>query len=123
MFTAEGIAFAHTTKKQSEIKLDLCDFQPSSAPLKEANKFSNYVNSKALDGTEATIVLPHDCYQILLVEKPSVPDTELIDALRWRVKDMVSFDIEQTIIDYIDLPEDAYRNRSQMVYVVVAQQN
>jgi len=122
VFTAEGIAFAHTSKKQSEIKLDLCDFQPSSAPLKEASKFTNYVNSKALDGTEAAIVLPHDCYQILLVEKPSVPDAELIDALRWRVKDLVSFDIEQTIIDYIDLPEDAYRNRSPMVYVVVAQQ-
>lgn len=121
MFTAEGVAFAHTTKKQSELKLDLCDFHPSSAPLKEANKFLNYVNSKALDGTEAAIVLPHDCYQILLVEKPSVPDAELIDALRWRVKDMVSFDIEKTIIDYIDLPDDAYRNRSKMVYVVVAQ--
>ena len=122
MFTTEGIAFAHTTKKQSELKLDLCDFQPSSAPLKEISKFTNYVNSKALDGTQASIVLPQDCYQILLVEKPSVPDAELIDALRWRVKDMVSFDIEQTIIDYVELPEDAYRNRSKMVYVVVAQQ-
>lgn len=122
VFTTEGIAFAHTTKKQSELKLDLCDFQPSSAPLKETSKFTNYVNSKALDGTQASIVLPQDCYQILLVEKPSVPDAELIDALRWRVKDMVSFDIEQTIIDYVELPEDAYRNRSKMVYVVVAQQ-
>lgn len=121
VFTTEGVAFAHTTKKQSELKLDYCDFQPTPAPLKETEKFSQYIHSKALDGTQASLVLPADCYQILLVEKPSVPDEELIDALRWRIKDLVSFDVEQAIIDYVDLPEDAYRNRSKMVYVVVAQ--
>ncbi len=121
VFTSEGVAFAHTTKKQSEIKLDVCDFQSSASPLKEPVRFSDYINSKNLAGSQASVVLPSDCYQILLVEKPSVPDAELVDALRWRVKDLVSFDVEHAILDYVDLPDDAYRNRSKMVYVVIAE--
>jgi MSHA biogenesis protein MshI len=121
-FSSEGVAIANTHETASETRLLYCDFIPTANPLTEISRFSELISNNGMAHTQAVIVLPEDCYQILLIEKPDIPEEELISALRWRVKDLVSFDVEEALVDYISLPEDAYRNRSQMIYVVVAQQ-
>lgn len=70
-------------------------------------------------GCVTTWVLRPQDYSLLLVEAPAVADAELADALRWRIKDMVSFDITAAALDYFPLPDDAYRGRSKMLYVAV----
>ena len=117
-FTGDGVAIAHVTPSSSENKLTFCEFIETSSPATEVKRFSDFVSDNALSSS-ATIVLPTDAYQILLVERPDVPNEELVEALRWRVKDLISFDVEKALIDYVDLPDDAYRGRSKMVYVVV----
>lgn len=59
-------------------------------------------------------------YSLLLVEPPQVPKDELTQAVRWRVKDLVDYDIDDAVVDIIPLPDDAFRGRTQMIYVVVA---
>ncbi|MGH1462359.1 MAG: pilus assembly protein PilM [Neptuniibacter sp.] len=121
VFTAEGVSIAHMQSTPTGSKLKFCEHYQTSSPLTEISRFSETVAINNMAGSNTVVVLPDDAYQILLIEKPDLPDEEVHDALRWRVKDLVSFDIEQAFIDYIELPEDAYRNRSQMIYVVVAQ--
>ena len=70
-------------------------------------------------GCQTTVVLAPKSYQLLLVEAPDVEAAELAEALRWRVKDMVSFDVAEAVIDFFPLAEDAYHGRSRMLYVVV----
>ncbi|MFT5720877.1 MAG: MSHA biogenesis protein MshI [Motiliproteus sp.] len=77
------------------------------------------VNSWGMAGCATTWVLHPKDYSLLLVEAPTVPDIEMRDALRWRIKDMVSFDITNSVIDYFPLPEDAYRGRNNMLYVAI----
>ena len=122
-FTEEGVAFACIKEVKGQPELQYCDFIPSHKPDVEIDRFQQYVSSKDLEASQTVIVLPDTAYQILLVERPDVPDEELVEALRWRVKDLISFDVEKASLDYFDIPEDAYRGRSQMVYVVVAQQS
>lgn len=121
VFTGEGVAFAHIREEKGQPELLSCDFVASAKPLSEVKRFHELVISRKLENTQAVIVLPEDSYQVLLVDRPEVPDEEIAEALRWRLKDMVSFDIEQASIDYVDLPEDAYRGRNRMVYAVAAQ--
>ncbi|WP_421867676.1 hypothetical protein [Motiliproteus sp.] len=86
-------------------------------PLKSA------VAQLGLSGAPVSWVLSPKDYNLLLVEAPAVDEAEMAEALRWRVKDMLSFDIEHAVLDYFELSEDAYRGRSRMLYVAVIQQS
>jgi MSHA biogenesis protein MshI len=67
-----------------------------------------------------TLLLNHGQYQILQTEAPAVPREEMADALRWRVKDMVDFPVEQAGIDVLPIPADGAPGRAAQVYVVAA---
>jgi len=123
VFTGKGVSFAHVKQTASHPELSFCEHVLSPNPFSESSRFSELVKDKGLNGSKALIVMPESSYQIHLVERPSVPDEELRDALRWKIKDLVSFDIEKAVIDYIELPDDAYRGRSRMLYAVAAQQD
>ncbi|WP_426359754.1 hypothetical protein ACPUVO_05875 [Pseudocolwellia sp. HL-MZ19] len=51
------------------------------------------------------IVLSAGQYQIVQVDKPNVPDTEINAALKWHVKDLVPFKPENMVLDYFDGPQ------------------
>ncbi|MEJ7807871.1 MAG: agglutinin biogenesis protein MshI [Telluria sp.] len=46
-------------------------------------------------------------YQLLAVEAPNVQPDELKAAVRWRLKDMLDFHIDDATIDVLDIPADA----------------
>ena len=62
-------------------------------------------------------------YDLLLVEAPNVPRAELKSALRWKVKDMVDYKIDEATLDLLDIPPgeaDAGASRSEYVLAVLA---
>jgi MSHA biogenesis protein MshI len=46
-------------------------------------------------------------YQLLTVDAPNVPPDELKTAVRWRLKDMLDFHVDDATIDVLDIPVDA----------------
>jgi len=50
------------------------------------------------------LVLPASHYQIVQIDKPSVPDNEIAAALKWQVKDLVTIAVDDMIVDYFDGP-------------------
>jgi MSHA biogenesis protein MshI len=67
-----------------------------------------------------TLLLNHGQYQILQTDTPAVPREEMANALRWRVKDMVDFPVEQAGIDVLPIPAEGAPGRTAQVYVVAA---
>ena len=65
------------------------------------------------------ISLSHHYYNMLLVDAPDVPDGELREAVKWRVKDLITQPIEQMVVDVFRLPADAYRGRMKMLYTAL----
>jgi MSHA biogenesis protein MshI len=57
-----------------------------------------------LEGHQCTTVLGDGEYQLLLVEAPDVPAPELKSAMRWKVKDLVDYRVEDATIDMLDIP-------------------
>ncbi|MBE0627187.1 MAG: agglutinin biogenesis protein MshI [Burkholderiales bacterium] len=53
----------------------------------------------------ATLLHPAE-YQLLMVDAPSVPREELKAALRWRVKDLLEYHIDDATMDVLDIPVD-----------------
>ncbi len=67
-----------------------------------------------------TLLSPHE-YQMLVVEAPNVPPLELKTAMRWRVKDMLDFHIDDATIDVLDIPPDKNNAaRAHSMYAVAA---
>ncbi|MCL6646477.1 MAG: agglutinin biogenesis protein MshI [Dehalococcoidia bacterium] len=64
-----------------------------------------------------TLLRPGE-YQILQVDVPNVPPEEAKSAVRWRLKDLVDFPVEQAAVDAIFVPStDAGGARAQMFAV------
>ena len=64
------------------------------------------------------IVLSAGQYQIVQVDKPNVPDTEINLALKWQVKDLVPFKPDNMVVDYFDGPQ--LSNNVEKINVVCA---
>jgi len=70
-----------------------------------------------------TTLLRHGQYQMLQVEAPQVPVEERSQALRWRIKEMVDFPVEQASIAVLDIPTaqgGGGGGRAPQVYAVAA---
>ncbi|WP_307719393.1 type IV pilus biogenesis protein PilM [Massilia cavernae] len=98
------MAAASVTRGEGEKPvLDFCVFmsgQPGAELLEKAGRelrASQYHVTTILAGGE---------YQLLAVEAPNVPQEELKTAVRWRLKDMIDFHIDDATIDVLDIPVD-----------------
>jgi len=65
----------------------------------------------------AALLKPGD-YQLLQVEAPNVPKDELKSALRWRIKDMIDYHVDDATVDVLDVPPQDGRNH--LMYAVAA---
>ena len=68
----------------------------------------------------ATLLHPAQ-YQLLMVDAPNVPREELKAAIRWRVKDLLDYHIDDATLDVLDIPVDKdLPGKSHYMYAVAA---
>jgi len=68
----------------------------------------------------ATLLAAGD-YQISAVEAPNVPEAELKAAMRWRMKDVIDYPVEQSVFDLLQIPSaEGAAARARWIYVVAA---
>jgi len=115
----EGIALAHVTRPVGEPpQLLHCLFREA-APAEQPAVLKAMVAELGLAGMPVNLLLHPAAYQLLLLDCPDVADSELRDAMRWRVRDLISEPLDEVQIDAFALPQDAYRGRSRMAYCAV----
>src|SRR5262245_34249072 len=92
------------------------------APIDEAQKdMERTAKDLGLERYQCLSLLAPTDYQLLLVDAPNVPTAELKTAMRWRVKDMLDYHIEDATIDVLDIPADpAGGARAHSMYAVAA---
>ncbi len=56
--------------------------------------------------SNVSLLLDSRDYQLVQVEKPKVPDSELKEAVRWQLKDSINFPVEDATIDTIKIPRN-----------------
>jgi MSHA biogenesis protein MshI len=68
----------------------------------------------------ATLLHPAE-YQLLMVDAPNVPREELKAAIRWRVKDLLEYHVDDATLDVLDIPIDKdAEGQSHYMYAVAA---
>lgn len=115
----EGIALAQVQRVQGERpQLLACEFRAATLEQQPA-VLKAMVGELGLAGMPVNYLLHPANYQMHLLESPEVAPEELRDALRWRVKDVISESLDDVVIDAFTLPADAYRGRNRMAYCAV----
>lgn len=113
-----GVALANTDSA-GQLRISKCAYRDCNAA--ERKKTLNEIVSKyKLSGLPCNLVLPADQYQTYPIELPNVEPAEMADAARWKIKDMLDFDLEHAVTDVYDFPKDALRGRPDQLNVIVS---
>ena len=63
-------------------------------------------------------------YQIMAIDPPNVPAAEMKGALRWRLKDLLDYPVEQATFDMLPVPQDPHApERNAAVFAIAAHNN
>jgi MSHA biogenesis protein MshI len=120
-FLRDGVCAGRVRRvRDAKAVVELSAFYPSDTSyspdtLERINKdlrAANYRCSTVLSGGE---------YQLLTVDAPNVPQDELKTAVRWRLKDMLDFHVDDATIDVLDIPIDSGAvSRSHSMFAIAA---
>jgi len=61
-----------------------------------------------------------DDYQLVQVEAPEVQPAELRAAIRWRLRDVINFHIDDAVVDVFQIPDQSRRAQAKMLFAVAA---
>lgn len=114
----EGLAFAHADYQGGQPRITSCEFLINDDGALPEEQFRQRIETLGLTGCACNVVLPPHQYNLLLIEAPNVPEEEMREAVRWRIKDLITTPLDQTLIDIFHLPKDSSRSGTPMLYVV-----
>lgn len=115
---SEGIALASIRRdKDVPPALEQYDFQSAEGPAADLKKL---VKSRHLDSGIGVSVLELGSYSLMQVEAPDVEPDELKSAIRWKVKDLLDFHIDDAVIDVFEVPDGESARMNKKMYVVAA---
>jgi len=116
-----GTACATVLKPGSERpELERCglyQLNPGQSPVEHLQQLTRQLS---LSGNSITTLLPMGDYHLMMVEAPEVPPAELKAAVRWRIRDLIDFHIDDAVLDVFDAPPSGARGVQESLYVVVS---
>lgn len=117
-----GMACAAVEKSRGrKPRLVKAEWQPLVDAPNGARALRGLTQRARLSREKTHLVLGDGEYQLLLVEAPRVEASELRAAVRWKVKDLIDFHIDDAVIDVFEIPGQQNRPQGQsMMYAVVA---
>jgi MSHA biogenesis protein MshI len=120
-----GVAALHIQDHGQQARVlafNQADNASASAPpsgVLSADLLSQVAATAGIRNTPLIALLGQDHYQTVMLEAPSVPDDEIKSAIRWKVKDLLNFHIDDAVLDHLPVPGGGGRPAS--LYVVAAQ--
>lgn len=115
----DGIAWAELSASGALVAtgFEVCTPAGRSAAL------TALVERRQLEGSLVVAVVAVDQYQLFQIERPAVEDDELVDAVRWRLKDLLEYSPDDAVFDVFPFPSDAARGRGELINVVCARKS
>ena len=115
--SGDAFCFAHVVRPAQGRPVvsfcDTCSGEELQALAKERD-FDRYRISCLMNSGE---------YQMLPVDAPNVPREEMKAAIRWRIKDLLDYGIEEATVDVIDVPQDKGTSARSRSIIAVSARN
>lgn len=122
--TDDGVAYARVYYPNGEASrpvLKECEFcvYPTNVPDQLQACLNNLVTKYNLEGVACNLVLSPQNYRVILVNVPNVLPEEYRIAVRWQIKDLIDYPIEDTTLD-IFIPSAFSQIEPPKLYVTAA---
>ncbi len=119
---AEG-AFALAVVRRNGVgkpSIDHCAVHASASDPGPALK--NVLDKLGAVRAPACAVIGGDDYQIVQVEAPDVLPAEMRSAIRWRLRDVINFSVDEAAVDVFEIPDPVRRTQGKMLFAVAARE-
>jgi len=116
----EGVCMVRVEHPAGRPAVTEFDFQPREAGENPEKTLARLADEYDLKHFRCTTVMDQADYSLLLTEAPDVPADELRSALRWRIKDLIDFHINDATLDVFDVPGENVSGRARPMYAVAA---
>jgi MSHA biogenesis protein MshI len=117
----DGVALVRVSRPTGQLPLvTACDFRPAADAEELARVLQRMAADLDLKRARCTTVLEPGEYTLLLTEAPSVPKDELRAAVRWRIKDLIDFPLDDATVDVFDAPTGSGGPAARAINVVAA---
>ena len=118
VINGSGVNFVRVSRSGTMPKVEMCVYFPQTGitspaleKLRKDARIGNY---------QFTTLLGPNEYQLLLVDAPNVPVAELKTAIRWRIKDTLTYHVDDATVDVLQIPSKSGSERPQSLYAVAA---
>jgi MSHA biogenesis protein MshI len=90
-------------------------------PIEDPEDLAKSAKNLELSSHQCITVLRPGDYQLLVLDAPNVPQEELRAAIRWRIKDMIDYHVDDATVDVLDIPVDkAASGRTRSMFAVAS---
>jgi len=122
VLAADACALAVIGSSGDHRRLLSCRSLPGNATAQKKAVAEWLAADRAEFGKLGTVLDAGD-YQLLLVESPDVLPAELKAAVRWRMKDLIDFPVEEAVVDVFNIPDPTRRTGAKMMYAIAAKRH
>jgi MSHA biogenesis protein MshI len=117
----DGVSIISVVREPGRVpRVTACDFIEWSSAGEQAKALARVAAERGLKRHRCATVLEPDEYSLLLTEAPDVPADELRSAVRWRIKDLIDFHVDDATIDVFDVTTPNAPGKTRSMYVVAA---
>jgi MSHA biogenesis protein MshI len=118
--TAKGMALATMRRQGAGTPVLLACVDAALEGGEAADALARAARSRNAARYRCSTLLSSSEYQLLTVEAPNVPQDELKTAVRWRMKDMLDFHVDDATFDVMAIPVERASGRTPSMFVVAA---
>lgn len=79
-----------------------------------------FVQKYGLETTACHTIIELQDYKVTLLDMPPVSETELIPSVRWMLKDVINYPLNEACVDVFAVPIPRARDNMKLIYAVVA---
>lgn len=113
-----AISYALVSRNDDQLTLESLAFQASENSEDLPGLLKHFVTEHGLKGKSTVFVMHPQYYSFVQIEAPEVAPEELKNAVRWRIKDLIDFHIDDAEIDLIPLPQGKRAGAPKLMYAI-----
>lgn len=120
-FLPDGVAVTQIgTGRKHPGRILRSEFVEAEGQQAQVEALKAWVQDHGLQKTSCVCLVANDDCDVYQVERPEVEDAELIQAVSWKIRDLINYDVGHAVVDSYPMPPS--KNKQQQVGVVAARE-
>lgn len=121
-FLPDGIAVAQVqVGRKNSGRILRNEFVSATGQQEQAIALKSWVGDNNLQKFPCVCLVANDDCDIYQVDKPEVDKAEMIQAVTWKIKDLINYDVAHAVVDCYPMPTSS-KNNQQLVGAVTARE-